>query len=254
MLQKQIFKKYLPFFTLYFLLWIIFFEFFFPSNTILPRPSIVLESFAPLWEFYHLPQNFLITFCSIYFSLIAGFFAVKLLANFLFRGKSFIKDFLLSLGSFSEYIPGIVLALFLIIWFPNSVVVEFILSFLVAFFLILDKAARLSSNLYQPYLDSTKSFGTSTDVINKEVAWKSILPELKKYILEIHIYLWTILISFEIIKGNTGLGSVFKNALAFKDLSSLFAAALITGVVIFLIIHLLKFFLNKMIHWSEIEF
>jgi ABC-type nitrate/sulfonate/bicarbonate transport system permease component len=253
MLQKQIFKKYLPFFTIYFLLWVIFFEFFFPSNTILPRPSIVLESFAPLWEFYHLPQNFLITFCSIYVSLIIGFFGVKLLANSLFKEKNFIKDFLLSLGLFSEYIPGIVLALFLIIWFPNSVMIEFIFSLLVAFFLILDKAVRLSSNLYKPYIDSAKSFGINTAVINKDVAWKSILPELKKYILDVHIYLWTILISFEIIKGNTGLGSIFKNTIAFKDISSLFAAALITGVVIFLIIHLLKFFLNKMIHWSEIE-
>jgi ABC-type nitrate/sulfonate/bicarbonate transport system permease component len=254
MLQKQTLKRYLPFFTLYFLLWVFFFEFIFPSNKVLPQPSIVLQSFAPLWEFYHLPQNFLITFCAVYFPLIIGFYAVKLIANLLFQEKNLLKDFLLSLKLFSEFIPGIVMALFLIMWFPNSIAIEFILSFLIVFFLLLKKVIQLSSNLYQPYLDSIKSFGFNMPLINREVAWKSILPGLKNYILEIHIYLWTILIAFEIIKGNSGLGSIFKNVLAFKDLSSLFAALIIIGVAIFLTVHLLKFFLKKIIHWSEIEF
>ncbi len=250
---KPSLRKFFSFLLIYFLLWIIFFEFVFPSGKILPQPGVVWQSFGALWFSYHILSNFLITLAAIYVSLIIAFFAVKILSNHLIKEKSFIKDFILSLNLFSEYVPGIVLALFLIFWFPDSTFIEFVFTFLLIFFALAKEVSNFSLPKCKPYIDSARSFGLSESLINKKIIWKCILPDLKDYIFEKQIYFWSILIAFEIIKGNSGLGSVFGNALRFKDLSATFAAALIVGIIIFVIIQVLSLFAKKFIHWSEVE-
>lgn len=252
--SKPSLRKFFSFLLIYILLWIIFFEFVFPSNKILPQPSVVWQSFSDLWLLYHFVGGFLTTFAVVYISLIVAFFAVKILSGYFIKEKSFIKDFILSLNLFSEFVPAIILTLFLIFWFPNSVFVDFLFMFLLAFFAFAKEVSNFSISKCKPYIDSARSFGLNEDLINKKVIWKCILPDLKDYILKNQIYFWSILIAFEIIKGNSGLGYVFRNTLSYRDLSATFAAALIVGIVIFLITQVLIIFLKKFIHWGDVEF
>ncbi len=103
----------------YLFLWIIFFEFILPVNKILPKPSIVLESFPALWNYYNLPANYLATISSIYISLFLAYLLVKFLSPHLKEKDNSITVFINSLEWFSQYLPGIIIGLLLIFWFPN---------------------------------------------------------------------------------------------------------------------------------------
>ncbi|MGA8265020.1 MAG: hypothetical protein WB779_11305, partial [Ignavibacteriaceae bacterium] len=83
----------LIFILFYFILWIILFEFILPANNILPKPSIVFQSFGALWEDYHLPSNYLNTVSSVYLSIIIAYLLTHYLIHFFVTGKSFLTDF-----------------------------------------------------------------------------------------------------------------------------------------------------------------
>ncbi len=252
MYNKIITRKSIFYFLLgYLILWILLFDFILPPNEILPRPSIVFESFPALWTDYNLFYNFLSSFAAIYFSLLLGYFAVWSIRRFIILGNNFLVDFISSLQWFSKYIPGILLGLFLIYWFPQSGYIEFIFAFFTVFISIIIKVQHeVTTGLKKEYTDSAGSLGASSKLIAEKITWKSIEPELFSHIIELHFYLWGMLIIFEYIKGGMGLGVILRTALEYRDISGLTAALIIVGVIIFAGNHLLRFIKNKFIFWS----
>ena len=243
--------KHLTYFILtYFLLWVVLFEFILPPNQVLPKPSIVILSFSALWKVYNLPVNFIITISAIYFSLLSAYFIIFILRNFLIRHNHILSEFVFSLSFFSEYIPGIIFGLFLIFWFPFSPYIEFIFAFGTSFFSMLIKLKEEVSNTGKEYSDSAKSLGAGDDVVRKKIIWNSAQPGLIRHMLDLHLYLWTVLIIFEYIKGQYGLGNIFRTAMRYSDLSALFTCTLIVGVTVYLGFRLIIYVRNKFFSWS----
>lgn len=239
----------LPYFLLtYLILWVVLFEFILPVNNIFPKPSIVFETFPDLWDEYNLPLNFISTISAVYVSLILAYFFVWFLSSFLIKKDAFLYNFILSLEWFGEYIPGIILGIFLIYWFPDSIFIEYIFAFLVSFFSIsifINKEYKESH-----YTDSAKSFGLSEKIITEKVAFKLLQPKIFNHLLELHFYLWTLILIFEYIKNQFGIGVIYRKALEFDDLSALFSNSIITGITIYAGYSLIKFFKNKFFSWS----
>ncbi len=234
----------------YFILWIVLFEFILPVNNILPRPSVVLLAFAALWNSYHLLANVLTSVSAVYLSLIVAYFAVQELSRFLILRRHYLGDFIDSLHVFSKYLPGILIGFFLIYWFRGEMFADFIFAFAASFFSIVIKFEEVSRHAKSEYVDAAVSLGAGKSIVARRIVWKSSQPELIKHIYGLHLYLWSFLIVFEYISGGYGLGSVFRYALDYKDLSALFAACLITGVIIFAGTQIIKYFKNKFLHWS----
>ncbi len=251
-LKKNAVKNLHKLLILYFILWILLFEFILPVNNILPKPSVVLLSFGALWSDYKLPVNFLSTICAVYFSLAIAYLIVWLLSEFLIKQNHFISDFLLSLHWFSIFIPWIILGLFLIYWFPASELVKYIFSFLIAFFSIMTHLKEEFGNVKREYIESAISLGANEKTVAKKIIWKSIQPQLFKRINFLQFQLWSLTIIFEYISGGYGLGNIYRHALNYRDLSAIFTITIIIGITIFLGTQLIKYLKNKFYHWSLI--
>jgi len=234
--------------TAYFVLWIILFEFILPVNKILPKPSIVFDSAGALWSDYNFLFNLLSTVGSVYISLLAAYFLVRFFLPAI-KSTNSLFHFTLSLEWFSHYVPGLVLGLFLIYWFPDSEFIEFIFAFCTAFLSLVIKINKELKTLPDEYISSIRSLGADELFVTKNIVWKLIQPELFKHLFKLHLYLWLILIAFEFIKGGLGIGVIFKDALLYRDLSAIFLNALLTGVIIYLGTLLIKLAQKKFFNW-----
>ena len=233
----------------YFLLWIILFEFILPVNKILPKPSIVLESFSALWSYYNLPVNYLSTISAIYVSLFLYYLLVKVLSPYLKEKDNSITVFINSLEWFSQFIPGIIIGLLLIFWFPATGYVEFVFAFVTAFASIMIKFQNESDTADEEYILSARSLGLNENEVTKKIIWKNVEPKLIEHMFDLHLYLWGMLIVFEFIKGGPGLGVIFRKALEYDDLSAIFSVFLITGISVYLGTILLKYIRKKFVFW-----
>lgn len=243
-------KNYKIYLLIYFFLWIILFEFLLPANNILPKPSIVFLSFSDLWKDYELPVNYLSTITSIYVSLLAAYFLMRFLVIYLSKSGSKLADFIFSLEWFAEFVPGIVIGMLLIYWFPDSEFIEFIFVFATAFTSMLIRMQNEVASVPKEFLYSAASLGMKDKMISRFIKWKSVQPELIKHIFTLHFYIWSMIIAFEFIKGGYGLGSVLRNALAYRDLSALFSTFLIIGLTIYLGGLVIRYLKNKFFSWS----
>ncbi len=254
MISKNTYGKKIAYFLLsYFVIWIVLFEFILPSNNFLPKPSIVLDSFSALWIDYHLFRNFISSVASIYVSIIAAYYFLRILNKSLINEKKGFRNFIFSIEWFSKYVPGIVLGFLLVYWFPHSEYVKYLFIFIVIFNTLFLKHMDLALRVKQEYIDSALSLGASNSIIANKVIWKSFQPDLMNHIYNSHIYFWAMLIIFEFANNGKGFGYIFRSALEFKDLSALIAMILLTGIIIFLGSLIIKLSKNKFFFWSGIE-
>ncbi len=249
-LKKSYLKKVYYLVAVYFLLWIVLFEFVLPVNNILPKPSIVIESFPDLWNDYNLPINFLSTISVVYISIFAAYFCVKILSPFLVERENFISLFINSVEWFSEYLPGMLIGLLLIFWFPQSEYIEFVFAFITAFTSLMIRFQNESEKVGEEYILSAKSLGLNENEISRKIIWNNAKPELMSHIISMHFYIWSMLLIFEFIKGGLGLGAIFNLTLEYHDLSGIFSVFIITGITIYLGTLILKYIRKKFVFWS----
>jgi len=234
---------------LYFLLWILLFELILPVNNIFPKPSIVFQSLFDLVKTYQLGWNYLSTVSAIYFPLILAYYLVQILFPIILQ-KNVISDIILSVEWFSRYIPGIILAMILIYWFPQSEITKFIFVFLISFTSFMFRSKNLAENLDSEYSLVLKSFGIGANSILRNVIWKTIQPELMAHIIRQNIYLWAFVVIFEYVNLGFGIGTILKKILQFRDLSALVMIFIIIGSSIFISTQLFKFIKNKVYSWK----
>lgn len=226
----------------YFVLWVILFEFILPVNNILPKPSVVLLALPDLFRVYHLGESILSSVSAIYLSISIAWMVIWVFRKTLFDVHSAFSVFFSSLEWFSKFVPGIILSLLIVYWFPQVEYMKYLFIFLIALISLMNKLRQSEKHVPGEYLDSVRSLGFNNPGIIK---WKYIEPLMAKYSLDLHLYLWSMLLVFEYIKGGYGLGSVFRTALTFNDISGLFASFLITGVIVWIGTSLLKYYSYK---------
>lgn len=236
-------------FLFYLILWVILFEFILPINNIFPKPSIVLQSLSDLVANYDLILNYFSTISAIYFSLILAYFFAKLIFPFIVQGKLF-ASVILSIERFTRYLPGILLGLLLIIWFPQSEITIFIFSFFIASTAIISHSKCLAEKLELGYYYSIKTFGLSDLSIYRRIYWKAIQPDLMKFINKQNVYLWISVIIFEFINLRSGMGVIFRQIIQFKDLSALIMCLVIVSFSIFISSRLMNFIKSNIFFWK----
>jgi ABC-type nitrate/sulfonate/bicarbonate transport system permease component len=238
-------SRYIYLLIAFIIFWIVFFQFILPSNYILPKPYLVFLSVGDLFADYHLISNIISTISVIYFSIIAAYFVLWVFRIHLINGNNIIRHSVEALGWFAGFIPSVLIALFLIYWLGSSEYVKYIFGFFTCFILFFIKLEDETSKMGNEYIDAAVSLGANKKMTAGKIRWKAVEHYLVEYIPEVHLYLWSMIIIIEYIKGDSGLGVVFRTVLLYRDLPVLFTSALITIIIIFAGESLIKYFYNK---------
>lgn len=234
----------------YLLLWVILFEFILPANKVLPRPSIVIQSFPSLISDYNLFPNFISTAAVVYLSLAAAYYTVRFLSYTSMFEKRRTSGFIDSLRWFSNYIPGLLWGILLLFWFPASEYIEFIFAYLAVLTNMISGLFLNPQLVPEEYSLSSRSLTAENPFYRKTIKWKFIQSFLLKKNYTLHLNIWLLLIAFEFIKGGYGMGNIFQKAVLYQDLSAFFSGLVITGLTIYIGSISLKFIENKKTFWN----
>jgi ABC-type nitrate/sulfonate/bicarbonate transport system permease component len=233
-----------------FILWIILFEFILTENNFLPKPGIVLLTIPALFKDYNLLSNLVVTLSAIYLPGIFAYLFVYLFRGLILNQNSTINYLIEFLYHLTFYFPAILSGIILIFWFPNSFAIEYIFSFLIStvWWSIKIKSASIRRNA--GYRVSFISMGADEGFVNKNIVWNEVKPKVFKKLNNFHIQLWCMLLMFEYISGNSGLGSILYHALGFHDLSALVLTILFSSLLIYCGTLILHYAESKFIFWS----
>lgn len=233
----------------YFLIWILLSEILLPVNQVIPKPSIVLLAFGDLIYKYQLGLNYLSTVTAIYLPLLLSYYFCKIVLPVLLKENIF-TSVILSFEWFSRYIPGIILAMILIYWFPQSDLTKFMFAFLISFTSLMFRTKHLAEGVEPEYILGLQSFGILKTFAERIVIWKAIQPNFLVHIIKQNLYLWASVIMFEFVNLGLGLGTILRKVLMFRDLSALVMLFLIIGTSIFIITQSMNFVKNKFYFWK----
>lgn len=220
-------KNFSPF-LIPLILWIVLFEFIIPTNSFLPKPSLVLLSFPSLWKDYNLPANFISTFGCIYLSLLLALFFSKYLSNMIIDKKfSNVLDNKRNKG----YLIFLIFVFLILstIWFSDFYFLKLIFASALSTAAFTIKSLKMMANVDKNFVDSMQSLGYTKHLIQYKIVPKLIRPSQLNFMDNFQYTLWLILIIYEILIGGEGIGIMFKKIVEYKDLSAAAAMLLILG-------------------------
>ncbi|HEX2867516.1 MAG TPA: hypothetical protein VHO03_10770 [Ignavibacteriales bacterium] len=247
--EKRNFRKY-ALFSGYVLIYILLFEFIIPAGSFLPKPSLVLESFSSLQVHYGFLVNALYTVSGIYLSMVLAYGIIFLLRVPLLGLLLKRRDFLDSLGLF-KYFTAISFITLYVYWFPVSNLSEILFTFLVCLIFLINTVSLSAAGVKRSYIEPFIALKAEDSFLYGNVYWKGIKPGLFASFERLNLYLWSIVLFFEFVKGYMGLGNIYRLALSFKDLSALLAASVLVAVMIALGELIIKLLNRKLITWES---
>lgn len=242
-------KKFFIFFILILLIYVLLFEFILPVNKILPKPSLIVESFFSLWSDYNLLVAVAETSTSIYIPLILSSLLIMFITkHFLFYFHR-LQNLYESIN-FYKFIPVIFTMVIFIYWFNYSFLAEIVYGFLIVSFLLKLILFEKLKNIKDEYYITAKNLGLSEKEIFQKVIFKTVQPALVDKIIHIHFPLWTFILFYEFINKN-GLGYIYEKLLAYNDFAGIFSLTVIISVLICIADFLLRLIKTKYFNWES---
>ncbi len=244
--MKISFSIIVSFLFVYFLI----FEFIIPFPKVFPKPGEIFEAFPSLWNDYRFPSRFALTFAAVYFSLIGSYILI-FISKLQIIKFHYIFPEMLKLPNILRYFPAFFFMLLFAYWFGGNSIAEFVFGFLYAFVILAFGLLREIPNVKKEYLDSAKSLKTPYDSLITNVIWKYCLPSLSKRAEELHYGIWVVIMIYEIFAQENGVGSIYFEALKYKDLSVIVLLGIIISIVILLGKVVIKHIEEKIVYWEN---
>lgn len=232
------------------IIYAVLFDFLFPLNKVLPGFVLIFESIGALFTTYQLPFNLFYTASGIYVSILAAYLIIYLTAGNIIEVFKNNKDTLKSI-SILQYIPLPGIIIIFIFWFPASNLAEYIFSISYSLIFLCKIVLLNIKTVRKEYIISAQSLRISTSQIYSKIYWKSVQPAVFKSLSSLHTSLWTIMIFYEFIKGDLGIGYIYRLALEYNDVSILLTLSLIIGLVVFTGNFVIKILYRKIIFWEN---
>lgn len=230
--------------------YICLFEFILEANRILPKPTLLLESFVSIWKDYDLLFALIITISVIYLSMIAGYFFIYAVKNLLCR-IYYSYPLMLSGSKVFKYFPAFFYAVLFEYWFRGSYAAEFFFAFLAIVSLYLSSFYSVIKEVAPEYTLFARSLKLPESEIFSKVVWNAQRPGLLKSVKRFNFYLWVLVLLFEFIANVEGLGKVYHQMLIYRDLSGLISVALIMAVTLYVTNKLIEFIIEKSVTWKD---
>ncbi len=229
--------------------YIILFEFVLLENEILPKPSLLIESFPALISDYNLLGEIAVTTTVVYMSILLAYITIAFIAPFIIN-ISLNYDGLFNGLRIFRYFPAFFYAILFAFWFPLSIAAEFFFAFIAGLFFLGLVIFQNIDKTNPEYINTALNLGVPEKQIYKDVVWKCVQPELFHSMKRLHYYLWVLVLIYEYIGSNFGLGFLYSLLLEFHDFAALFAVAITISLLIWFGNVLLKYFENKLIFWE----
>lgn len=226
------------------------FEFILPVNKVLPKPSLLLEASISVWTDYHLLQALAITSTVIYISLLIGYFITVLKSSFIIRASYEFPGSIETLKLF-RYFPPFFIAILFVFWFEDSIYAEFLFALIAVTFMLSNKLYSEAKNVKQEYLLVSKNLGIPQSKIYSKVVWKAVEPEVFRSLLNVHYFLWVIIMIYEFIGNIGGFGGVYRSALLFNDYSAFISVAILISIIIWLGNYVITLIYDKYFSWKQ---
>lgn len=231
------------------LVYVVLFEFVLPENRILPKPSLLIESFPALFSDYNIPGELAITTTIVYLSMLLAYviisFAAPVLINIFLNYDGIINGLKLF-----RYFPAFFYAILFAFWFPFSLAAEFFFSFIASLFFLGVIIFQNTGRTKPEYIFTALNLGASEKKVYKDVVWKSVQPDVFHSLKRLHYYLWVLVLIYEYIGNSAGIGYLYSVLFEYMDFAALFAVAVVVSILICLGNFLIDFFENKLIYWE----
>ena len=242
-------SKQLSLVAAFIFIYIILFEFVLIPVRFIPKPSILFESFISLWDTYNLAVLLFSTTSIIYIALLLGSLLITFSAKYLLK---IIYEYpgLMNLSVPFKYLSAFFFALLFNLWFSDSLTAEFIFAILVVLSLLLLALNRESQNPKEEYVLTAKSLGLSSNEIYGKVIWKDLQPSIFSGLTKIHVSLWMIILIYEFVGQNEGVGSIYFTAYSYNDIAAVFALGILISLLILIGNLIIKYLYQKIFFWE----
>lgn len=254
MIEKQSndlnsFKIKFNLFIVLLFVYVALFEFVLPVNKIMPKPSLLAESFFTVWSDYNLLEAASLTSTVIYLSLIIGYILIHLFSQIIFK---FTFEFGGSFEAFKlfRYFPAFFFAIIFVYWFHDSFWAELVFALFISIYMLKLKIFSEAINTKEVYVTAARNMGLSENEIYSQVIKKAIQPKVFKELLTIHNYLWVIILIYEFVTQHNGFGGAYYQSLVYNDFTALFTFALIISLLVWFGNSVISFISQKVFNWE----
>lgn len=228
--------------------YVMLFEFILPMNKVLPKPTILFESFLHVWQDYGLLAGIMITAGTVYFAI-----GLSLLLLWFLRG-TIIKLLLeqkviFELLQLFKTIPVFILIVLTAFWFDGSELAKVIFIFVVTMISLTRVLAKEIFQTKSEYLNIAKNLNPSK--LYSDVYWNSSLPGLLNLAERFQRILWLIVLSYEFVSVSFGLGTILRLALLYKDFGAIIVIAIMLTMLIWCGTLVIKFIKKKIAFWES---
>jgi len=231
------------------LIYIVLFEFIWVTQSIIPKPFLIIDSFLSLWTEYNLLNAFFETTAVIFPAILIAILVLETLV------KIFLKSFLSYSGIINiavpfKYFSFFFAALLLNFVFPHSLLAEFLFAFLFVLFKLLKIVSDASDSIAEEYVLSAKSLGLQNNQIFSQVIWKSLKPKVYNSLTRVHTQLWVAVLIYEFVGASIGMGTIYRLAFSYNDLLAIISLGIFISLVILVVNSILKIVVSKLIFWE----
>ncbi len=232
--------------------YIILFEFILPVNQILPKPSILIESFSSLINDYNFIVSYLFTFSILYSIFFVSYFIIKIFFPLVIK-TSFLLPKVDHLISLWKYALPIFLVFLFEIWFGNSIWGEILFLIVLAISLLKIEILQNINKVKDQYISSARSLGIDQNRIIKDIYWKSFQPQLFDVLIKNHLILASYILIYELISSSNGLGNLLGLAIKYKDLSIIILVIILIIITLEIAEQIIRRIKIKFFFWENLD-
>jgi len=234
---------------LFTLIYLIIFEFTWVTQTAIPKPSMLIESFLSLIAEYRLLNAFLETTEVLLPAIFIGILIIELFNKLILKAILGFSG-IVNISSPFKYFSFFFFAIVFNNVFPSSLLAEFVFILLLVLGNLISVLVKSTESIAEEYVETAKSLGLSNGEIISKVIWKSLKPKVYGNLIKIHYQLWIAVIIYEFIGAVNGIGSVYKITYEYNDLFAIISLGIFISLVICLLNSVLKFVISKLVFWE----
>ncbi len=200
------------------------------SPQFLPSPSRVFAAMGSMFETQHLAWHAWVSIVRVWIAfVIAAVMAVPI--GILMRSYRILGAALEPLIDFIRYLPVPALVPLSIIWFGVGEETKIFLLWLGTFFQLVLLVADGMRRVPHEYIEIALTLGARHREVLRDVAFRSMAPELLDNLRITLGWCWTYLIIAEIVAADSGLGFVIWSARRYVKTPEVMAGVVLIGVI-----------------------
>jgi ABC-type nitrate/sulfonate/bicarbonate transport system permease component len=244
--------KSLKIFLTVILIYVILFEFIFPSNKIFPSFSVIWLSTVELFDKYNFLMNLISTLSAVYISILVNYLLIKILFHYFqkYQSEQMSNSSDSNVFRFLTFIPFFLISIIVVLWLPEFILTKYIVAVLVFFPFTLNELLTQKGNDSSEYFGFYKSLGLKDTTITNKILFKLKEPEYFYSQLKNHSLIWSVVLIVEFLQQQEGIGNILRIAFKYQDISITFTIAFIISLTIYFLHFGFGKLYNKIYFWK----